>query len=98
MIFIFFLWKVCHESDSQVSDKPKIICFYPSQSYTRIGKGKFLPTEDFDINLCTDIIYSNAVLDNQTLLIKPGFDSESIKYHVSNYKVLTIKKFINYFY
>lgn len=91
------MWKVCHESDSPVSDKPKIICFYPSQSYTRIGKGKFLPSEDFDFNLCTDIIYSNAVLDNETLLIKPGFDSESVKYHVANYKVLAIKKFINYF-
>lgn len=43
-----------------------------SQAFSRAGDGKFSPDVHFDSKLCTHIIYEYAILDDQTLTMKPS--------------------------
>lgn len=46
-----------------------VICFFSNWAWYRPNEGKVFP-EDIDTSLCTHIIYSFALLDNESLLIK----------------------------
>lgn len=50
-------------------DASVITCYFTNWASYRNGNGKFVP-EDIDPNLCTHIIYSFAVLDSNTHLMK----------------------------
>lgn len=56
-------------SPSQDSDY-KVVCYFTNWAWYRQGLGKYLP-EDIDAKLCTHIVYGFAVLDRDTLTIKP---------------------------
>lgn len=47
----------------------KLICYFTNWAWYRSGEGHFQP-EDIDVNLCTHIIYSFAVLDENTLTME----------------------------
>lgn len=56
-------------SPSQDSDY-KVVCYFTNWAWYRQGGGKYLP-EDIDAKLCTHIVYGFAVLDRDSLTIKP---------------------------
>ncbi|KAJ8682783.1 hypothetical protein QAD02_018575 [Eretmocerus hayati] len=55
---------------SNIEDEYKVVCYFTNWAWYRQGEGKFLP-EDIDANLCSHIIYGFAVLDGDSLTIKP---------------------------
>ncbi|XP_076042458.1 putative chitinase 10 isoform X2 [Oratosquilla oratoria] len=48
----------------------KVVCYFTNWAWYRPGHGKYKP-EHIDTDLCTHIVYGFAVLDAQTLTIKP---------------------------
>lgn len=52
------------------NDEFKVICYFTNWAWYRQGGGKFVP-EDIDADLCTHIVYGFAVLNRETLTIKP---------------------------
>ncbi|XP_059479869.1 probable chitinase 10 [Neocloeon triangulifer] len=48
----------------------KVVCYFTNWAWYRQGNGKYLPS-DIDASLCTHIVYGFAVLDTQSLLVKP---------------------------
>jgi chitinase len=48
----------------------KVVCYFTNWAWYRPGIGKFKP-EDIDPELCTHIVYGFAVLNRDTLTIKP---------------------------
>lgn len=48
----------------------KVVCYFTNWAWYRQGDGKYKP-EDIDTDLCTHITYGFAVLDSNTLTIKP---------------------------
>lgn len=48
----------------------KVVCYFTNWAWYRQGDGKYLP-QDIDPTLCTHINYGFAVLDSNTLTIKP---------------------------
>lgn len=69
----------------------RIICHFQSWSIQELKEGVF-SYNDIDLNLCTDIMYSGASLNNHTLLIIP----KSEDYH-KRYKVKVIHSNNYYF-
>lgn len=60
-------------TDSQeldIESEYKVVCYFTNWAWYRPGDGKYRP-EDIDPNLCTHITYGFAVLDPNTLTIKP---------------------------
>nr|AUF41628.1 chitinase 4 [Rhynchophorus ferrugineus] len=62
-------------SSTQTEDKYqpgeyKVVCYFTNWAWYRQGDGKYLPS-DIDASLCTHINYGFAVLDSNTLTIKP---------------------------
>ncbi|GLV44511.1 Chitinase 10 [Carabus blaptoides fortunei] len=53
-----------------VDSKYKIVCYFTNWAWYRQGDGKYKP-EDIDTSLCTHITYGFAVLDSNSLTIKP---------------------------
>ncbi|XP_073944065.1 chitinase 10 isoform X2 [Choristoneura fumiferana] len=53
-----------------VEEKYKVVCYYSNWAWYRTGSGKYTPS-DIDPSLCTHIVYAFAVLDADTLVIKP---------------------------
>ena len=51
------------------SSGQRVVCYYSTWPYYRQGDGQFL-VEDIDAGLCTHVIYSFVLLDNETHLIK----------------------------
>lgn len=47
----------------------KVVCYFSNIAYKRRGIGKYKP-EYIPKDLCTHVIYSNAILDESTLTIK----------------------------
>ncbi|XP_055296593.1 probable chitinase 10 [Sitodiplosis mosellana] len=62
-------------SDQAQAQNYKVVCYFTNWSFYRKGNGKFVP-EDIDSNLCTHVVYSFAVLDENSLTIKI-FDSKT---------------------
>ena len=59
------------ESDgSDLSGDYKIVCYFTNWAWYRPGIGKY-ESGDVDPSLCTHIVYGFAVLDYNTLTIKP---------------------------
>ncbi|XP_037913621.1 probable chitinase 10 [Hermetia illucens] len=48
----------------------KVVCYFTNWAWYRQGNAKFLP-EDIDGDLCTHIVYGFAVLNRDSLTIKP---------------------------
>ncbi|CAH0555523.1 unnamed protein product [Brassicogethes aeneus] len=48
----------------------KVVCYFTNWAWYRQGDGKYLPS-DIDASLCTHIAYGFAVLDANTLTLKP---------------------------
>ena len=48
----------------------KVVCYFTNWAWYRQGGGKYVP-EDIDANLCSHIVYGFAVLNRETLTIKP---------------------------
>lgn len=48
----------------------KVVCYFTNWAWYRQGKGKYLP-EEIDADLCSHIVYGFAVLNPETLTIKP---------------------------
>ncbi|KAF5303798.1 hypothetical protein FQR65_LT08134 [Abscondita terminalis] len=48
----------------------KVVCYFTNWAWYRQEAGKYVP-EDIDPNLCTHVVYGFAVLDPNTLTIKP---------------------------
>lgn len=48
----------------------KVVCYYTNWAFYRPGAGKYKP-ENIDASLCTHIVYGFAVLNPNTLLIRP---------------------------
>lgn len=48
----------------------KVVCYFTNWAWYRQGGGKYLP-EDIDPDLCSHIVYGFAVLDRDSLTIKP---------------------------
>lgn len=60
-------------SENQIDDEDeeyKVICYFTNWAWYRQGLGKYVP-EDIDPELCTHIVYGFAVLNRDTLTIKP---------------------------
>lgn len=49
---------------------PRVVCYVTSWSMYRKGDGQFAP-EQLDTSMCTDVIYSFAGLNPETLQIQP---------------------------
>lgn len=66
------------ESVEETSEPPpvnsnseyKVVCYFTNWAWYRPGIGKYSP-ENIDYDLCTHIAYGFAVLDPNTLTIKP---------------------------
>lgn len=58
------------ESQTPPATDYKVVCYFTNWAWYRQGKGKYLP-EDIDADLCSHIVYGFAVLDRETLTIKP---------------------------
>lgn len=54
----------------EVEGNFKVVCYFTNWAWYRHGDGKYTP-DDIDDSLCTHIIYGFAVLDAETLTIKP---------------------------
>lgn len=54
----------------ELSDEYKVVCYFTNWAWYRQGGGKYVP-EDIDTDLCTHIVYGFAVMDRDTLTIKP---------------------------
>ncbi|XP_025836304.1 probable chitinase 10 [Agrilus planipennis] len=52
------------------NDGYKVVCYFANWAWYRQHPGKYTP-EDIDASLCTHIIYGFAVLDSESLTIKP---------------------------
>lgn len=64
--------EIVHEevlNSAKLQKTGNVICFFSSWAWYKPSDGKFFP-EDIDPSLCTHIIYSFALLDNETLLMK----------------------------
>lgn len=64
-----------HSTSGELTTAPqdsdyKVVCYFTNWAWYRQGGGKFLP-EDIDAKLCTHIVYGFAVLDRDSLTIKP---------------------------
>ncbi|XP_055372239.1 probable chitinase 10 [Condylostylus longicornis] len=57
-------------ASSQLTNDFKVVCYFTNWAWYRQGGGKYLP-EDIDADLCTHIVYGFAVLDRDSLTIKP---------------------------
>lgn len=57
------------DTDSSSSDY-KVVCYFTNWAWYRQGEGKYKP-QDIDETLCTHIVYGFAVLDSNSLLLKP---------------------------
>ncbi|KAG5889208.1 hypothetical protein JTB14_033286 [Gonioctena quinquepunctata] len=57
-------------TDVDAEDGYKVVCYFTNWAWYRQGDGKYLPS-DIDPELCTHINYGFAVLDSNTLTIKP---------------------------
>ena len=55
---------------SDISGDYKIVCYFTNWAWYRPGVGKY-SAEDVDPSLCTHIVYGFAVLDYNSLTIKP---------------------------
>ena len=51
-------------------DDYKVVCYFTNWAWYRQGDGKYLP-QDIDATLCTHINYGFAVLDTNSLTLKP---------------------------
>ncbi|CAG9760168.1 unnamed protein product [Ceutorhynchus assimilis] len=78
------------------STEYKVVCYFTNWAWYRQGEGKYLPS-DIDGSLCTHINYGFAVLDPDTLTIKPydtwadidnGFYTKVLEYKSKGTKVL----------
>ena len=56
--------------EREISGDYKIVCYFTNWAWYRPGAGKFR-AESVDPDLCTHIVYGFAVLDSNTLTIKP---------------------------
>lgn len=56
--------------ESSLDSDYKVVCYFTNWAWYRQGGGKYLP-EDIDGKLCTHIVYGFAVLDRDSLTIKP---------------------------
>ncbi|KAJ8980547.1 hypothetical protein NQ317_001054 [Molorchus minor] len=77
-------------------DGYKVVCYFTNWAWYRQGDGKYLPS-DIDPELCTHINYGFAVLNSETLTIKPhdswadidnGFYKKVTEYRSRGIKVL----------
>lgn len=57
------------------------VCYYNSQSKHRLNRATFFP-EDIDPNLCSHIIYSHAIVQNDNLV---PLEPNDIAFGTSNY-------------
>lgn len=55
---------------TQLGSDFKVVCYFTNWAWYRQNGGKYLP-EDIDAKLCSHIVYGFAVLDRDTLTIKP---------------------------
>lgn len=53
-----------------VDSEYKVVCYFTNWAWYRPGIGKYTP-ENIDYELCTHIAYGFAVLDSNSLTIKP---------------------------
>ena len=64
------------DETNEIEDDPnenmdfKVVCYFTNWAWYRPGIGKFVP-EDIDPELCTHIVYGFAVLNRDSLVIKP---------------------------
>lgn len=68
----------------EVEGNFKVVCYFTNWASYRQGDAKYTP-DDIDISLCTHIIYGFAVLDAETLTIKPydtWADLDNSKYQI----------------
>ncbi|XP_050423223.1 probable chitinase 10 [Adelges cooleyi] len=56
----------------------KVICYYASWSWYRVGDGKYAP-EYINKNLCTHIVYAFAALDPNELIMIAGDEWEDVE-------------------
>ena len=56
--------------DNDVDDEYKVVCYYTNWAFYRPGIGKYKP-ENIDESLCTHIVYGFAVLNPNTMQIRP---------------------------
>lgn len=54
----------------QNGEEYKVVCYFTNWAWYRQGTGKYVP-EDIDAHLCSHIVYGFAVLNRDTLTIKP---------------------------
>lgn len=58
-------------ADGPIADSDyKVVCYFTNWAWYRQNGGKYLP-EDIDAKLCSHIVYGFAVLDRESLTIKP---------------------------
>ena len=76
------------ESDAEVADDGhKVVCYFTNWAWYRPQGGKYQP-RDIQAELCTHIVYGFAVLDPDTLTIKPhdtwaDFDNGQLKVSIA---------------
>ncbi|XP_061712227.1 probable chitinase 10 isoform X1 [Cydia pomonella] len=61
-----------------VEERYKVVCYYTNWAWYRPGPGKYTPS-DIDPSLCTHVVYAFAVLDADTLVMKPHDTSLDIE-------------------
>ncbi|KAL1426955.1 hypothetical protein MTO96_003254 [Rhipicephalus appendiculatus] len=78
------------EPTPEEPEGPKVVCYFPTWSFFRQGRGHYTP-EDIDPHLCTHIIYGFTSLDSDSLHLANA--SEIIadaKFHLRN-RTLALK-------
>ncbi|XP_037286522.2 uncharacterized protein LOC119179532 isoform X2 [Rhipicephalus microplus] len=71
------------ETTPEEPDGPKVVCYFPTWSFFRQGRGHYTP-EDIDPRLCTHIIYGFTSLDSDPLHHSDAEKIADVKFHLRN--------------
>ncbi|KAL3234762.1 hypothetical protein MRX96_022531 [Rhipicephalus microplus] len=77
------------EATPEEPDGPKVVCYFPTWSFFRQGRGHYTP-EDIDPRLCTHIIYGFTSLDSDPLHHSDAEKIADVKFHLRN-RTLALK-------
>ncbi|KAH8037392.1 hypothetical protein HPB51_009947 [Rhipicephalus microplus] len=77
------------ETTPEEPDGPKVVCYFPTWSFFRQGRGHYTP-EDIDPRLCTHIIYGFTSLDSDPLHHSDAEKIADVKFHLRN-RTLALK-------